>query len=219
MKEDRTACATPERRKIHNPLYLHFLQSLLYAIAILAFTWPVYRAFLNVEIENNEGWNAYFADAAMGRMPLYPSAAQLITNNYPPLSFYIVGLSGRVISDPVLAGRLLSLVATGAVAAAIALSVRRLGGTKVAAIISASFYVATMSRFFMSYVGMNEPQLMGEAIMAFGFLGFLVARSRDRGYIGPVVVMALTGFVKQNVIAMPLTALTWLGLNRRLEFG
>src|SRR5262249_41883359 len=91
------------------------------------FAWPVYRVFLNIEIENNEGWNAYFAGAAMGKMPLYPSAAQLITNNYPPLSFYSVGLSGRVISDPVLAGRLLSLVASGAAAAAIALSVRLSG--------------------------------------------------------------------------------------------
>jgi hypothetical protein len=90
MKEDRTACATPVRRKIHNPLYLRFLQWLLYAIASLALIWPVYRAFLNIEITDNEGWNAYFADAAMGKMPLYPSTAQLITNNYPPLSFYIV---------------------------------------------------------------------------------------------------------------------------------
>ena len=95
MKEDRTACATPERRKIDNPLYLRLLQWLLYAIAILAFIWPVYRAFLNIEITDNEAWNAYFADAAMGKMPLYPSTAQLITNNYPPLSFYIVGLAGR----------------------------------------------------------------------------------------------------------------------------
>src|SRR6516164_10517472 len=191
MKEDRTACATQERRKIDNPLYLRLLQWLLYAIAILAFIWPVYRAFLNIEIVDNEAWNAYFADAAMGKMPLYPSSGQLITNNYPPLSFYIVGLGGRLVGDPVLAGRLLSLIAVIAIATAIALSVRRLGGTKVAAMISAAFFVATMSRFFMSYVGMNEPQLMGEAIMAFGFLGFLVARSRDRGYIGPVVVMAL----------------------------
>ena len=80
----------PESREIHNPPYLRLLQWLLYAIAILAFTWPVYRAFLNIEITDNEGWNAYFADAAMGKMPLYPSTAQLITNNYPPLSFYIV---------------------------------------------------------------------------------------------------------------------------------
>jgi len=150
-------------------------------------------------------------------MPLYPSADQLITNNYPPLSFYIVGLVGRVVGDPVLAGRLVSLVAVVAIATAIALSVRRLGGSGVAARISAAFFVATMSRFFMPYVGMNEPQLLSEAIMAFGFLGFLIARSNDRGYVGPVLVMALAGFVKHNIIAMPVTVFLWLALYRRRE--
>ena len=190
---------------------------MLYAIATWSFAWPVYRAFLNIEIENNEGWNAYFADAVMGKMPLYPSANQLITNNYPPLSFYIVGLVGRLVGDPVLAGRLLSLVAMVAIAIAIALSVRRLGGSNVAARISAAFFVATMSRFFLVRVGMNEPQLLSEAVMAFGFLGFLRARSNDRGYVGPVLVMALAGFVKHNIIAMPLTAFLWLSLYRRRE--
>src|SRR6516162_4679034 len=203
--------------KAHNARYLSVIEWLLYVIAMWSFAWPVYRAFLNVEIENNEGWNAYFADAAMGKMPLYPSTHQLITNNYPPLSFYIVGLVGRFVGDPVLAGRLLSLVAMVGIATAIALSVRRLGGSGVAARISAAFFVATMSRFFISYVGMNEPQLFGEAIMAFAFLGFLVARSNDRGYVGPVLVMALAGFVKHNIIAMPLTAFLWLGLHRRRE--
>ncbi len=207
----------PRRRKIHNPRYLRLLQWLLYAIAILAFTWPVYRAFLNIEITDNEAWNAYFADAAMGKMPLYPSTARLITNNYPPLSFYIVGLAGRLIGDPVLAGRLLSLISVIAIATAIALSVRRLGGTKTATVISAAFYVATMSRFFGSYVGLDEPQLFGHAIMAFGFLAFLGARSRDRGYVMPILVMAFAGFVKHNIIAMPLTAFAWLAMNRRRE--
>jgi hypothetical protein len=177
----------------------------------------VYRAFLNIEIVDNEAWNAYFADAAMGKMPLYPSSAQLITNNYPPLSFYIVGLGGRLVGDPVLAGRLLSLISVIAIATAIALSVRRLGGTLAAAAISAAFYIAMMSRFFRSYVGMNEPQLFSHAIMAFGFLAFLGVRARDGGYVMPVIVMALAGFVKHNIIAMPLTAFAWLGVNRRRE--
>ena len=197
--------------------YLRVIEWLLYVIAGWSFAWPVYRAFLNIEIEINEGWNAYFADAAMGKMPLYPSADRLITNNYPPLSFYIVGLAGRLVGDPVLAGRLLSLVAVVAIAIAIGLGVRQLGGSVAAARISAAFFVATMSRFFMSYVGMNDPQLLSEAVMAFGFLGFLAARLRDRGYVGPVLVMALAGFVKHNIIAMPMTALLWLGLNRRRE--
>src|SRR5262249_699938 len=53
--------------------------------------------------------------------------------------------------------------------------------------------------------------------MAFGFLGFLGARSRHRGYVMPVVVMAFAGFVKHNIIAMPVTAFAWLGMNRRHE--
>src|SRR5215468_2131708 len=206
-----------ERRKIRNPLYLRLLQWLLYAIAIVSFIWPVYRAFLNIEITDNEAWNVYFADAAMGKMPLYPSSAQLITNNYPPLSFYIVGFAGRIIGDAVIGGRLLSLISVIAIATAIALSVRRLGGTQPAAAISAAFYIATMSRFFGSYVGLNEPQLFSHAIMTFGFLAFLDARSRDRGYVMPFLVMALAGFVKHNIIAMPLTAFAWLGMNRKLE--
>jgi Dolichyl-phosphate-mannose-protein mannosyltransferase len=211
----KSDCAVTTKAK--DPRYPSAIEWILYVIAAWSFAWLVYRAFLNIEIENNEGWNAYFADAAMGKMPLYPSADQLITNNYPPLSFYIVGLVGRLVGDPVLAGRLLSLVAVVAIAAAIALSVRRLGGSGVAARISAAFFVATLSRFFMSHVGMNEPQLLSEAIMAFGFLGFLIARSNDRGYVGPVLVMALAGFVKHNIIAMPLTAFLWLGLHRRRE--
>lgn len=203
--------------KADDARYLSVIEWMLYVIATWSFAWPAYRAFLNIEIENNEGWNAYFADAAMGRMPLYPSADQLITNNYPPLSFYIVGLLGRFVGDPVLAGRLLSLLSMVAIATAIALSVRRLGGSGVAARISAAFFVATMSRFFIASVGMNEPQLLGEAIMAFAFLGFLRARSDDRGYVGPVLVMALAGFVKHNIIAMPLTAFLWLSLHRRRE--
>src|SRR5256714_2512172 len=205
--------------KANGPRYLHVIEWMLYVTAIWSFAWPVYRAFLNVEIQPNEGWNAYFADAAMGKMPLYPSADKLITNNYPPLSFYIVGLVGRLVGDPVLAGRLLSLLAVVAIATAIALSVRRLGGSGMAARISAAFFVATMSRFFMSYVGMNEPQLLSEAIMAFGFLGFLIARSNDRGYVGPVLVMALASFVKHKIIAMPVTGFLWLALYRRREAG
>ena len=54
--------------------YLPVIEWMLYVIAMWSFAWPVYRAFLNIEIENNEGWNAYFADAAMGKMPLYLSA-------------------------------------------------------------------------------------------------------------------------------------------------
>ena len=53
--------------------------------------------------------------------------------------------------------------------------------------------------------------------MAFAFLGFLIARPNNRGYVWPILVMAFAGFIKHNIIAMPLSALLWLGLYRRRE--
>ncbi|WP_195175629.1 glycosyltransferase family 39 protein [Mesorhizobium sp. INR15] len=185
--------------------------ALLTAMAAL---WPVYRAFLNIEIDINEGWNAYFADAAMGRMPLYPSARQLIANNYPPLSFYIVGGLGRLIGDPVLAGRLLSLAAVLVIAWGVHRAVRLLGGDATSATIGALFFGATMCRFFTGYVGMDDPHLLAQAVMTVGFVAFLQAKSQDRGYVLPILLMVGAGFIKHNIVVMPLTAMIWLGINR-----
>jgi 4-amino-4-deoxy-L-arabinose transferase-like glycosyltransferase len=98
-------------------------------IAVLATIWPVYRSFLEIEIDSNEGWNAYHAEAAMGRGSLYPSRDRLITNNYPPLSYYIVGALGKLVGDPLITGRVLSLVAVVIIAVCVAIAIRQLGGT------------------------------------------------------------------------------------------
>ena len=187
---------------------------LLGIIAVLTSIWPIDRAFLNIEIDSNEGWNAYYAEAAMGRMPLYPSRDKLITNNYPPLSFYIVGAVGRLIGDPILAGRLLSLIAVIAISGGAAGSVLLLGGSRAAALIGGLYFSATMCRFFTDYVGMDDPHLLGQALMTLGFVWFLKALHRDRGYAIPFLVMLAAGFVKHNIIVMPLTALVWLFLQR-----
>jgi len=82
----------------------------LCVIALFSLLGPIYRSFLGIMVNANEGWNVFYADAAMGGMKLYPSLDQLITNNYPPLSFYCVGAMGRIIGDTILAGRLLSIM-------------------------------------------------------------------------------------------------------------
>ncbi|MBZ9794851.1 glycosyltransferase family 39 protein [Mesorhizobium sp. ES1-4] len=183
-------------------------------LTALAALWPVYRAFLSIEIDTNEGWNAYYADAAMGRMPLYPSAHQLIANNYPPLSFYIVGGLGKLIGDPVLAGRLLSLAAVLVIAWGVFRAVRLLGGDGISAGIGGLFFGATMCRFFTGYVGMDDPHLLAQAVMTIGFVIFLQARSKDSGYALPILLMVAAGFIKHNIVVMPLTAMIWLGINR-----
>jgi hypothetical protein len=187
---------------------------LLTLIAIFAAFWPFYRAFFHFEIDINEGWNAYFDDAAMGAMPLYPARDKLITNNYPPLSFYITGALGWLIHDTVLAGRLLSLAAVVVIALGIAKSIKLLGGDGTAAWIGGMFYSATVCVFFTNYVGMNDPHLLGQAFMVTGFMGFLRAVRRGNGFAWPILTMVCAGFIKHNQIVLPITAFIWLGAHR-----
>ena len=150
---------------------------LIWSIALLAvlfLVWPVWRAFFPMEIWGNEGWNAYHADAAMrGAAQLYPPTDGLIANNYPPLSYYVIGWLGRWFGDPLYVGRAVSILSTLAIGAAAAAAVRQLGGSRAAGLIAGFWFVATMSRFFEFYVGMNEPQLFGLAVMSAGFAWFL----------------------------------------------
>jgi 4-amino-4-deoxy-L-arabinose transferase-like glycosyltransferase len=148
----------------------------------------------------------------MGRMPLYPPSDKLITNNYPPLSFYLVGAVGRLLGDNIIAGRFVSLLAVIAIAVAIGLMIQCLGGDGAAARVGAAYYVATMSRFFDGYVGMDDPQLLAHALMALACLSFLRAAKRMRGYTAPVLAMVVAGFFKHNIITMPLAALLWFAM-------
>jgi hypothetical protein len=197
---------------------------LLAALTLLGLTvlalaaWPAYRAPLAVSIDPNEGWNAYLADAAMGRMPLYPAPSELVTNNYPPLSFYAVGLFGKVVGDNVLAGRFLSLGAVLVIALAVARIVLLLGGNRTGAAIGALWFVGTMCRFFSGYVGMDDPQLLAHALMALACGSFLHAAMRDKDCTLPILAMVAAGFFKHNIIAMPAAAMLWLALYQRRQF-
>ena len=85
----------------------------LLAIAALGCIAGVIRAAaiipLHVSLDPNEGWNAYHTAAAMSGHGLYPDAGSFMVNNYPPLSFYLVGLLGHFTGDLIIAGRIISL--------------------------------------------------------------------------------------------------------------
>jgi hypothetical protein len=183
------------------------------ALAALFLVWPVWRAFFPMEIWGNEGWNAYHADAAMRGLQLYPPNDGLVANNYPPLSYYVIGWLGRAFGDPLYVGRAISLIATLGVGAASAAVVRQFGGSRAASLIAGFWFVATMARFFEFYVGMNEPQIFGLAVMAAGFAWFWKRRAQGRAVEPAVLLMVLAGFIKHNFIALPMVALIWLWLD------
>ena len=181
--------------------------------------WPVWRAFLPLEIDVNEPWNAFHADQVAAGHTLYPAPDSLVTNNYPPLSFYLVAAVAALGFDALYVGRLLSILATLAIALAVMALVRQLGASRAAAGLAGLWFLATMARFFASYVGMDDPDLPALAIMAWALVWLLRRLAGGRGVAPAVLLMAVAGFYKHNVVAMPATAFVWLGLVDRRQAG
>ena len=136
--------------------------ALLALLAVYFMVWPVWRAGFPIEIAQNEGWNAYHADAAMGAAAgaaaLYPPTDTLIVNNYPPLSFYAVGALAELTGvDALYVGRAMSLLAVTALGGLIAMVIAELGGGIAGAAVGGVWFVAVMARSFTRFVGMNDP--------------------------------------------------------------
>lgn len=186
-----------------------------WAVTIFYGAWLVWRAFLPLEIDPNEAWNAWQTKAAFGAGPLYPASDALITNNYPPLSYFIVGLLAKLTgTDLILSGRLVSLLGLGASAGAAAVIVRQLGGSRTAAGFGAAWFLATMVRFCPGYVGMDDPNFLALGVMAWGVVLFLRRYRTERSIDVAILVMVLAGFIKHSLIATPATALAWLWLEQ-----
>jgi hypothetical protein len=186
--------------------------AILAVLAAYFMVWPVWRLVFPIEIDVNEGWNAYHADAAMGAAPLYPPIDTLIVNNYPPLSFYAVGALAQMFGDALYVGRVLSLLAVTALGVFIAAAVRQLGGGKAGAMVGGLWFVAVMARSYSRYVGMDDPQLTGHALMIAALVWFLAREAHSKSVVPPILAMAVAGFYKHNIIAVPVTALAWLAV-------
>jgi hypothetical protein len=200
-----------DRTSSRSAIYLVLLS--ITAAYFLAF--PIWRATFFVEIWPTESWNAYWQDAAASGATLYPDPASLVGNNYPPLSFYAVAFLGKLTGvDNLFAGRALSLLALVAIAVEVFAAVRLLAGGRLGAAIGALWYVAIMARNSTVYVGANDPQLAGLAIMGAALVYFLSLCRRDSSPIPALLLMVFAGFWKHNNLAIPLAAIVWLFIIR-----
>src|SRR5580704_8172768 len=160
---------------------IHFGFCVLVVLALIYLAWPLYRAFLPLQIDFNEGWNTYHNDVLSAGGGLY-SFDDLTTANYPPLSFYVVRWLALLTGvDALYVGRTLSLAATLATTLAIWVCARRLGASRLAAAIGAFWWLASMSRFYTRYAGMDDPHLVALAMMAWALVLVLDGNSRQAG--------------------------------------
>ncbi len=171
----------------------------------LTFCW--YRAFLPLEIDPNEAWNAWNSQSVAH---LYPNTEQLIINNYPPLYFYLLHAFYLLGFEEVYAGRLISIFASLVLGILVYRTARVLGAARPGAFVGAIWFLATLAGALTGYVGMNDPNLLALSVMCTGFLWF-VSRLQKGKATGPaVLLMVAGGFIKHNMIALPASALIWL---------
>jgi len=164
----------------------------------------------HVPLDPNEGWNAAHALAAMAGHGLYPPPTALMVNNYPPLSFYLIGAIGRLGGDTIIAGRWVALAAFLATVAGIAAVLRQMDCRPHAMALGALFFAALLL-IASDYVGMDDPQLLGHAVQ----LGALLFLLRGRITIA-AALFAASLFIKHNLLVLPLAAGLWLlGEDRR----
>jgi hypothetical protein len=184
--------------------------AVLATLVVYFLVWPVWRAQFLIEIWPTEAWNAYWQDAAVAGRALYPAADQLIANNYPPLSFYAIGYLGGLFGDNLFVDRAVSVVALLCIAVEIFLAVRILAGGVVGAAVGALWYAAITAHSSELYIGTNDPQLAGQAIMGAGLVWFLARDRARRSALAPLLLIVVAGFWKHNMIAIPATAVVWL---------
>ena len=162
---------------------------------------------------HNEGWVAYFADRAISGPVLYPQQPSLILNNYPPLSFYLIGGLGRLLGNTILAGRILSLVALAVLAMCLALLVRPRNRSMAPGLFAGVFFLAFFAVYPGGRIGLNDPELLAHAIMAVALVVLNRFGATLPGAIAAAGVMALAGLTKHNLIAIPLGVLLWAALS------
>lgn len=193
--------------------------ALMGVVLLALFCLPIRRIVSNVQIQYNEGWNAYKQAMTVSGVPLYGQPRQHFIGGtgYPPLSFHLIGWLGQSASV-VIVGRFISLVSLLVAGLFVALIVRKEGASPTVTWFAFLLYEAGIAILAPDRVGMNDPQLLAEALSAAGLYCYLRRGSSYSLYLS-AVLFCLCGFTKQTMIAVPLAVGLDLLLHRpRKEF-
>jgi hypothetical protein len=192
---------------------------LLLGVVAFGMTRPLLQIGRYIPLDPNEGWNAYFGDAAINGGVLYPPADALITNNYPPLSFYIVGAVGHLTGDNIFAGRVIALLSLLFVAWSIYYWLRSSGSAMRIGLLAALTFLAYGVTYGRDYVAMDDPQWLAHAMMMSGLLVLWRGKDDTRHIVLAAVLMMAAGWTKHLLIPLPLAVSAWLLWRSRPAFA
>jgi len=179
---------------------------------------PLAGMFLQQSESYNEGWNAFHTARLLAGETLYPSIDSFIQNNYPPVSFYVVGAVSWLTGDTLIAGRLVALGSLLVVCAAMGVIVLRLTRSTILAGLAGLIIFAVIAGNYQIYVAYDDPQMLGHAFMALGALCLTADKLTRRRIMAASALMLLGGFTKHMLVALPAAASLWLLLRGRRDF-
>ena len=215
-KESSPAC--PEAR-----LLRWLPRAVLCALAVIlcAFFWlPMHRISADVEINYNEGWNSYKQAMVKNGTPLYglPPGTLTGATTYPPVWFHLVSSLGNrgTLKN---AGRWISLISWIGTGIFIFLIVTKLGASIEVALFSLLLYLVGIPLLAPGYVGMNDPQLFGEALTTAGLYFYIKNPENMRMLALSALAFCFAGFAKQTLLAFPMAVALDLILRSRKLFA
>jgi hypothetical protein len=184
-----------------------FLMVFCAAILLWTVVLPVRRAFLVTGLDYNEGWNVYNTLKVAQHQPLYPTTYGWTAVNYPALSFHLVALLGRSISEYLFIARFLSIVGLCLSALFAGAIVWHTVRSRSAAWLSGTFLVAWFCVAANGYVGMDDPQLLAQAFFMAGIYVYLRGNRSGWALEGAALLFVVGGNIKHNLIEFPLAVL------------
>jgi len=180
----------------------------LFAFSLLTLYYPMVRAFYRFEINYNEGWNVYVAQAAMQHRAIYPPPHTGLAAGYPFLSFYLVGYVSHLVGDYLLTGRLISLVAFLVSCTLVGLIVKKLTGGWEPAVFASLFSIGLFCSRMPDYVGMDDPQMLAHTFFLFGLWLYLGTPPSTLRIAGITALFVLGGNIKHNLLPAPISVLS-----------
>ncbi len=192
-----------------NDLYFWGALALIVAVIVGGLVAPLLMLTHRIPLDPNEGWNAYFSKIAMTGGNLYP-AGDLVTNSYPPLSFYVVGIAGLLTGDSILAGRIIALLALLIVALNLYLWLRATGARVRIALLGGAVFLAFAVTYGQTYVAIDDPQWLAHAIMTTGLVLLWRGHASTRALIAACILVVAAGLTKHLLFPVPIAVTFWL---------
>jgi hypothetical protein len=210
MAIDSKVKPTPPDNTVRMSSCLWAAAGILIVVACLDLVAPLAGLSFRIARNYNEGWNAYWASTAISGGALYPSLDALISNKYPPLSFFVVGLLGRAIGDPILAGRALAFISLLLVTINIVIWLRLNGVRRSVAALSGAAFVITIDALAPGYIAMNDPQWFAHALMTSAMVILWRTPHSTSRLAYAASLLMLGGWIKHFLIPLPTALATWL---------